>query len=621
MATSAVPIVRVPALGRRLSWALQVASQAPIEHRVPYSGAVLRALERRRVGAAVEHAYAHVPHWRAAMRERKLVPADFRSSSDLAKLPMLERAMLQADPERLISETCPPGERMTVRTGGSSGNPIVVHHDGASVVRNAIYAERARRAHLQAAGRRLRLRRVKFGTPQSTSRNFQQAFSRLSLIPRGIRQQQHQFSMLDPIDLNAERVERLRPDVLTGYGSYVEALVEHLAEHRPAGLPRLVTYGGDGMSERGRRRIGEEMGIPVFSNYSAVEALYIGFECEAHRGHHINSDLCPVRLVDDAGRTVADGESGEVVVSNLLGRGTMILNYRLGDVARWIPGPCPCGRKLPTLSFIEGRVDDWLERADGSTLHPQAVRRLFAAEDRFIRSYRIEQRSPNDFLLLIVAASEGRRELFGRLGDSFREALGPETTVEVRFVEELPRTARGKLRTVISTRARAADASSATPVDGTVELRSARPGDATAILDVMRTANMHRVDSPEMPAFEIERFFVASEGDRIVGAAGWQSLEGDRAKTTLLAVVPEADGRGIGSLLQQARMDAMRAAGKRVVTTNADRPETIAWYRRHFGYRVVGSLEKNGEFGDPGIDRWTTLEADLEGPPPAGDGP
>ena len=509
---------------------------------------------------------------------------------------------------------------MAVRTGGSSGNPVVVYHDSASIVLNTIYAERSRRAQRRAAGRRLRVRRVKFGTPQSTARAFGAAFSRLSLIPRKIGGGQHHFSMLDPIELNAERVDRLRPDAVTGYGSYVEALLEHIAEHRPAALPRIVTYGGDGMSERGRQLIAGELGIPVFSNYAAVEALYMGFECEAHRGHHINMDLCPVRLVDEHGREVADGDSGEVVVSNLLSRGTMALNYRLGDVARWLPGPCPCGRLLPTLSFVEGRVDDWLERADGSTLHPQAVRRLLTAEDRFVRSYRIEQRSADDFLLLVVAVGEERDQLSERLRRRFREALGPETTVEVRFVEELPRTARGKLRTVISARARAATEDPApTPAESEdpVELRPADPGDADAILEVMRTANMHHVDSPEMPAFEIDRFFVASIDDRIVGAAGWQSLAGERAKTTLLAVIPEAEGRGIGAMLQHARMDAMRAAGKRVVTTNADRPETIAWYRRHFGYRVVGSLAKEDEFGDPGIDRWTTLEADLEGGPTA----
>jgi 3-keto-5-aminohexanoate cleavage enzyme len=144
-------------------------------------------------------------------------------------------------------------------------------------------------------------------------------------------------------------------------------------------------------------------------------------------------------------------------------------------------------------------------------------------------------------------------------------------------------------------------------------IRPARRMEREAILAVMEPANMHRLDSPEMPTFDIDRFFVAELDGRIVGAAGWKLLGDGLAKTTLLAVVPAAAGRGIGSALQRARMEAMRAAGARRVRTNADRPETIAWYKRHFGYREVGILAKEDEFGHPGIDRWVTLEADLGG--------
>jgi hypothetical protein len=59
-------------------------------------------------------------------------------------------------------------------------------------------------------------------------------------------------------------------------------------------------------------------------------------------------------------------------------------------------------------------------------------------------------------------------------------------------------------------------------------------------------------------------------------------------------------------------MGLMRDAGATSVVTNADRPETIAWYERHFGYRRVGEVAKVHEFGRPDVDRWTTLEAPLQ---------
>jgi ribosomal protein S18 acetylase RimI-like enzyme len=88
----------------------------------------------------------------------------------------------------------------------------------------------------------------------------------------------------------------------------------------------------------------------------------------------------------------------------------------------------------------------------------------------------------------------------------------------------------------------------------------------------------------------------------VIGAAGYEMLDARRCKTTLLAVLPEWSGRGVGSALQDARLDEMATLWAKVVTTNADRPETIEWYRRRFGYRVVGRLEKLAPSGHPDID-------------------
>ena len=67
----------------------------------------------------------------------------------------------------------------------------------------------------------------------------------------------------------------------------------------------------------------------------------------------------------------------------------------------------------------------------------------------------------------------------------------------------------------------------------------------------------------------------------------------------------------MGFRIRPVMMPHMRDAGAARVVTNADRPETIAWYQRHFGYRRVGEVRKLHEFGLPDVDRWTTLEASL----------
>ncbi len=58
-------------------------------------------------------------------------------------------------------------------------------------------------------------------------------------------------------------------------------------------------------------------------------------------------------------------------------------------------------------------------------------------------------------------------------------------------------------------------------------------------------------------------------------------------------------------------MLALWEQGIRILTTNADIPETIEWYKKYFGYREIGKLQKIHEFSRPDIDEWTTLQTDL----------
>jgi ribosomal protein S18 acetylase RimI-like enzyme len=86
------------------------------------------------------------------------------------------------------------------------------------------------------------------------------------------------------------------------------------------------------------------------------------------------------------------------------------------------------------------------------------------------------------------------------------------------------------------------------------------------------------------------RALVAVEQHHVVGFCCWDWLDRDAgaAKTVLITVQRSQRGSGIGAALQQARMDAMWAAGARSIHTWSDDPAAIAWYRRHFGYEAVG---------------------------------
>ncbi|NTW56576.1 MAG: GNAT family N-acetyltransferase [Chlorobiaceae bacterium] len=132
------------------------------------------------------------------------------------------------------------------------------------------------------------------------------------------------------------------------------------------------------------------------------------------------------------------------------------------------------------------------------------------------------------------------------------------------------------------------------------------------IMNIMEYWNMHHIPSPEMDSLDLSCFFIARISGTIAGAAGYKIIGPEEGKTTLLGIIPEFAGMGLGRELQFARLEAMYNEGVRKVTTNADRPETILWYKKHYGCKEVGKLGKLCEFGLPEVDHWTMLEMDLD---------
>ena len=209
-----------------------------------------------------------------------------------------------------------------------------------------------------------------------------------------------------------------------------------------------MTQGGDHLPPSARRYLCDTLGIPVVSLYGSREAPQIGFQCERQDHLHLNVDLYPVRIVDADGAGVGDGERGDVVVSNLVDRATVLLNYRLGDVAATRPGSCACGRSLPLLSLLEGRLHDWLVVPGAGACTRSASSRRSSASPAFrsCRSPRTARRS------CVPPSWPGGTASTASAGASARMArlLGDATAVEVHFVDALPRDPSGKPRTVVS---------------------------------------------------------------------------------------------------------------------------------------------------------------------------
>lgn len=420
------------------------------QRRIPYlSLEGLYELRDTRLRSIVNYAAKTVPYYQDLFRTMKINPSEIRSVEDLEGLPFLDKEMVRKDPVYFISTTRRGKKAIPFLTSGSTGMPTKIYHDRYSLLANIAFGEREREVISKICGRSFGYRIVLLLPPENTTKKVQELYRRWTFIP--IRPVQFILSILSPVEEVVESINHLRPDALIGYASYLETLFRTLASRRISiHLPKVLVSLAETMTAEGKTFIEGEFGIPVLSQYNAMEAFKIGFTCEERKGFHLHEDVCHVKIVDTNGKKLTDGEKGEIVISNFVNRGTVLLNYRLGDVGSLSREKCPCGRTLPLLSELEGRLEDILFLPDGRFIHPRVIWRVIKNIEGVLK-YQLIQHEPKRFeLRLVTVDKDTYLRIVNRILDGLKNLLGSSVTIESQYVDELKPQEGGKFRPVLS---------------------------------------------------------------------------------------------------------------------------------------------------------------------------
>ncbi len=250
---------------------------------------------------------------------------------------------------------------------------------------------------------------------------------------------------------NSERllgaIAELEPDAAVVTPSYAAYLAESAAERgielSGSSVRRLLVAGEPGGGEPAfRASLEQAWGATV------TEAMGIGDvgpslwgECPAQDGMHLGArGFVHAELVDPesgAPRPLADGASGELVLTHLRQRAAPVLRFRTRDHVSVRSSPCPCGRSGPRLRCV-GRTDDMLI-VRGVNVFPSAIREVvneFAPQVSGHvrvrpRAAGVRQVPPLPVQVELGRGVDGGGELAAAIGARLRAALVVQSSVEL----------------------------------------------------------------------------------------------------------------------------------------------------------------------------------------------
>jgi phenylacetate-CoA ligase len=407
------------------------------------SPAQIRELQDEKLRRLIRHAYRTVPYYRVKMLEAKLRPEDIRTQDDLHKLPFLTkqdvRQHLYFD---MLQEGVSHADILKISTSGSTGEPFVCYADRPQLeFRWAATLRSQEWTGYRFGDPTVRLWHQTLGMSKSqvAKERADAWFANRTYIP-----------VFDMTESKLEQIMQLicakRPVLIDGYAEAFNFLAQYVEAR--GGLefrPKALMSSAQSLPSASRAVIEKAFGCKVFDKYGAREFSGIAYESDAHDGHLVVAEGYIVEILVD-GRPALPGEVGEIVITDLNNYCMPFIRYRIGDLAQAVDNSevSACGRGLPRIGDIQGRVQSIIQGTDGHFVPGTFFAHLLKEYDYAIKRFQVVQEEVGAIRMYVVKGARYSDDTMDEIKSRIRRHLGPSLRIDLQFTDDIALVRTGK---------------------------------------------------------------------------------------------------------------------------------------------------------------------------------
>lgn len=401
----------------------------------------LLAIQQRRLRRLMDFVYHQNAFYKKRFDDAGLTPIDIRGTGDLKKLPLLNKAQVRKHAEELISRPFSGTRLLKFKTGGSTGKALEFFiSEPCSEIRNAL------------ARRNDRWSGWEVGEPVA-------AIWGNPVYPQGLKQ--HilgwmliPYTYLDTMAVTdasvrefARQWKKVRPTLVFGHAHSIYLLAQYLDRLNIRHLrPKGIISSSMMLLPHERVLIERVFGTKVADRYGGEEVSLIASECERHEGLHINIEHLVVEFLKDDGTDAVPGELGHIVVTDLMNRAMPFIRYQVEDMGVLTGRKCSCGRGLPLMENVAGRVADFLLRDDGSQVAGISLIENTLTKIPGLDQMQIVQETSDRTDINLVPSADFTDSRKKELVDYFRTIFGKKADIRINVVDGIAPEPSGKYR-------------------------------------------------------------------------------------------------------------------------------------------------------------------------------
>ena len=404
--------------------------------------------------ALLDHCQQHVPYYRELLARQSIESASIESMNDLRRIPLLSRRIWQEHFDQFCADQLPQGTLALDedRTSGTSGMPVRVLKTSLFYVWwLAFYLRDLEWSDLRPSGTMASIRAT-LKTGAELKRLLQgQRMPCWNPILEPLLETGPLYGMdirQDP-RRQIEWLQEVNPDYLLSHTSNLELLASMLLDE-PRRFPRLsaIQAISETLTDEAQTKIETAFRAPVKNLYSCAEAGYLASPCPAGHGLHVHAENVILEILDDADQPCQSGETGRVVLTILHNFRTPFIRYDIGDVATLAPMPCQCGRGLPLLTRVHGKVRPHFRLAGGRWKHSSDLVHAITTVGGH-HQHQVVQKAIDHVIVRIVPNCAWTGDHNQRLIQAVRVFFESPVNVQLELKERLEPLPGGKLQSMV----------------------------------------------------------------------------------------------------------------------------------------------------------------------------
>ena len=399
----------------------------------------LGAMQNERLAYILERAAVKVPFYRQEWSSKNI-----DGWKTLENWPVLKKNALRNNKDAFLAEDMNPKRLFLEHTSGTTGTPVEFWSDRATLQSWYALAE-ARWRRWYGVSRHDRWAII--GGQQVVS--FHQKTPPFWVWNAGLNQLYMSALHIKPDFLRhyLDAIRRYKIVYLYGYSSSLYWLAMAALENKVSLNLKVVLTNAEPLYDFQREVIERAFNCPVRETYGLCEMVCAMSECEFGK-LHLWTEAGVAELLDEDDQPVKNGAPGKLVCTGLLNEAMPMVRYEVMDRAKLAPSgyQCPCGRGLPVVEKVLGRLDDTIVTKDGRKL---ALLDIIFGSHLPIKEAQIVQETLDLIRIRVVPEESWSEANALEIKTAVRERMG-DVEVLVEIVTEIERTFAGKLRVMVS---------------------------------------------------------------------------------------------------------------------------------------------------------------------------